>query len=75
MELFICVLQESMAQLFSPRAVISFFGGDDSHGLAEVLHEGSEDELGMEDEEDDDSERPFDPLLVDQGKYTSSIRT
>ena len=64
-----------MAQLFSPRAVISFFGGDDSHGLAEVLHEGSEDELGMEDEEDDDSERPFDPLLVDQGKYTSSIRT
>ena len=33
-----------------------------------MLHEGSEDELGMEDEEDDDSERPFDPLLVDQGK-------
>ena len=56
-----------MAQFFSPRAVISFFGGNDSHGLAEVLHEGSEDALGMEDE-DDASERPFDPLLVDQGK-------
>ena len=57
-----------MAERFTSKAVISFFSGDDS-ALPEVFFEGSEDELGMEDEESDDSEPEFEPLEVtDQGK-------
>ena len=41
-----------MAGKFSSSAIISYFGGDDSDHLAEVVFEGSEDELGMEDEDD-----------------------
>ena len=57
-----------MAKRFSSKAVISFFSGDNS-ALSEVFFEGSEDELGMEDEESDNSEPEFEPLEVtDQGK-------
>ena len=45
-----------MAQHFSSSAVISFFSGEDREGLGKVVFEGSDDELGMEDEMYDDSE-------------------
>ena len=57
-----------MAHTLSSEAVISYFSGED--GLPEVCFEGSEgseDELGMEDELDD-SEPDFEPLEVDQGE-------
>ena len=57
-----------MAGKFSSSAVISYFGGDDSEHLAEVVFEGSEDELGMEDEDDSVSGPEFEPLEVsDEG--------
>ena len=57
-----------MAKRFSSKAVISFFSGDNST-FPEVFFERSEDELGMEDEESDNSEPEFEPLEVtDQGK-------
>ena len=55
-----------MSRLFSSREVISFFSGEDE-GLSEVIFPGSEDELGMEDEEDDDFEPEFEPLEVPEG--------
>lgn len=39
----------------------SFFRGDDSD-LAEIVFADSDDELGMEDMEHDDSEAAFEPL-------------
>ena len=55
-----------MARLFSSREVIRFFSGEDE-GLSEVIFPGSDDELGMEDHEDDDSEPEFEPLEVPKG--------
>lgn len=47
---------------------LCYFGGDDSEHLAEVVFEGSEDELGMEDEDDSVSGPEFEPLEVsDEG--------
>ena len=61
-----------MAGKFSSSAVISYFVGDDSDHLAEVVFEGSEDELGMEDEDDNVSEPEFEPLEVsDEGKLAN----
>ena len=58
-----------MAQLFCSRAVISYFFGEDSHGLAEVISTGSNEELVME--EEDDSEPAFEPLEIqDEGNNT-----
>ena len=48
-------------------AVICYFSGEDT--LPEVFFEGSDDELGMEDETEDDSEPDCKPLEVtDQGE-------
>ena len=47
--------------------MISFFSGEDSEGLSEVVFPGSDDELGMEDELDADSEPDFEPLEVPEG--------
>ena len=55
-----------MARLFSSSQVISFFSGEDDEVLSEVIFPGSDDELGME-EEDDDSEPEFEPLEVHKG--------
>ena len=52
-----------MANTFSSKDVISFFSGEDS-GLSEVVFADSDDELGMEDMEHDDSEAAFEPLEV-----------
>ena len=56
-----------MAKRFSPSAVIRYFSGEEG---AEVIFEGSDDDLGMEDEEPYDDEPPFEPFEVediDQG--------
>ena len=53
-----------MAERISPSDVIRFFSVDDS-ALPEILFEGSDDELGMEDEESDDSEPEFEPLEIE----------
>ena len=56
-----------MAHKLSSATVISYFSSEDT--LPEVFFEGSDDELGMEDEESDDSEPDFEPLeITDQGK-------
>ena len=47
-----------MAKFFSSKAVIS----GDNNALPEVFFEGSEDELGIEDEKSDNSESEFEPL-------------
>ena len=51
-----------MAETFSSEAVLSYFGGDDSESIGEVTFDGSDDELGMEDEEEQDSESDFEPF-------------
>ena len=56
-----------MARLCSSREVIRFFSGEDDEGLSEMIFPGSDDELGMEDHEDDDSEPEFEPLEVPKG--------
>ena len=62
-----------MAARISPSAVVRYFSGDDT-ALPEIFFEGSDDELGMEDQELDDSEPPFEPLEVeDQGEFTVMI--
>ena len=61
-----------MARHFSSGAVVSYFAGDDTEGLGEVIFPDSDDELGMEDEEDDDSEPAFEPLEVPEG-YAAKI--
>ena len=56
-----------MAQKLSSAAVIHYFSSEDA--LPEVFFEGSDDELGLEDEIEDDSELDFEPLEVpDQGE-------
>ena len=51
---------------YTSEAVISYFNGDDSEGL---VFDGSDDDLGMEDEEGNDSDPEFQPLEVDdEGK-------
>ena len=57
-----------MARRLSASAVISYFSGEEG---SEVLFDGSDDELGMEDEEPYDDEPPFEPLEVDDelGKF------
>ena len=52
---------------YSSNAVASYFTGDDVEGLGEMIFSGSDDDLGMEDEEEDDSEPDFEPLEVAQG--------
>ena len=52
---------------YSSRAVISFFSGEDEESLKEMYFSGSDDELGMDDELEDDSEPDFEPLEVPQG--------
>ena len=57
----------TMAHKLSSAAVIRYFSGEDT--LPEVFFEGSDDELGMEDETEDDSEPDFEPLEVtEQGQ-------
>ena len=56
-----------MSRLFTSREVISFFGGEDGEGLSEVIFPGSDDELGMDEELDADSEPDFEPLQVPEG--------
>ena len=51
-----------MAEKYSSSAVISFFSGEDNENLLEAIFEGSDDELGMEDVEEADSEPDFEPL-------------
>ena len=53
-----------MAEQFSSRAVVSFFSGEDTENIGEVICEGSDNELGMEDIEDDSSESDFEPLEI-----------
>ena len=60
-------LRCGMSRLFSSREVISFFSGKDDEGLSEVIFPGSDDDLGMEDEEDNNSEPEFEPLEVPEG--------
>ena len=52
-----------MARRFSSSAVIRFFNGDAS-AISEVVCDGSDNELGMEDEEPFDNEPPFEPFEV-----------
>ena len=56
-----------MARLFSSSEVISFFSGEASEGISEVIFPGNDDELGMNEEEDDLSEPEFEPLEVPEG--------
>ena len=51
-----------MAEIFSSEAVVSYFSGEDSEGIGEVMFDGSGDELGMEDEETHDSEPEYEPF-------------
>ena len=51
-----------MARKLSASAVISYFSGEE---CAEVLFEGSDDDLGMSDEEPFDDEPPFEALEID----------
>ena len=44
------------ARRYSSSAVISFFCGDDEEGLGETICPGSDDDLGMESESDDDDD-------------------
>ena len=63
-----------MARRFSSNAVISFFGGEDSEGVAEAIFDGSDDELGMNNEEEVDSEpdfEPFEPFHEGKQLYTT----
>ena len=56
-----------MAHKLSSATVIRYFSGEDT--LPEVIFEGSDDELGMEDVSEDDSEPDFEPLeIIDQGE-------
>ena len=50
---------------YSSRAVVSYFEGEDEEGLGDICFSGSEDDLGMEDKERDDSELDFEPLEVE----------
>ena len=54
-----------MAERLSAQAVISYFSGEDG----EIVFDGSDDELGMEDEEFDNSEPDYEPLETDEGNY------
>ena len=56
-----------MSKRLSPSAVIRFFSGEED-SLSEIIFDGSDDELGMEDEEPLDYEPPFESLEVDHGK-------
>ena len=56
-----------MARLFTTGEVINFFCDENDEGLSEVIFPGSENELGMDDQEDDDSEPEFELLEVPEG--------
>ena len=43
------------------------FTGEDQDGLGEITFPGSDDDLGIDDEEEDDSEPDFEPLEVISG--------
>ena len=54
-----------------------FFSGEED-SLSEIIFDGSDDELGMDDEEPFDYEPHFEPLEVDQGnppptQYSSTV--
>ena len=51
-----------MAHNLSSATVIRYFSGENT--LPEVFFEGSDDELGMEDEAEDDSKPDFEPLEI-----------
>ena len=51
-------------------AVISLFAAEDEEGFGEIGFHGSGDDLGMEDEEDNDSEPEFEFHKVIQKKAT-----
>ena len=59
---------------YSSEAVISFFSGEDGERLTEVLFDGSDDDLAMEDEDTNDSEPDFEPFeVLDEGnKYINA---
>ena len=57
-----------MASKYSSSAVIRYFAGEDNEEFQDFCVFGSEDELGMEDEEEDNAEPEFEPLEVPQGK-------
>ena len=58
-----------MSRRFSLSSVVQFFSIDDDAAFSEFVFEGSDDELGMEDEEQCDTEPAFVPFQVsDQGK-------
>ena len=52
---------------YTSSAVVSYFGGEDNEDIEDLRFPGSEDELGMEDEENDTSEPEFEPLEIPQG--------
>ena len=53
---------------YSSSAVVSYFAGEDNEDIEDLCFSGSEDELGMENEEDDTSESEFEPP---QGVYAT----
>jgi len=55
-----------MTAWISPTRIIKYFSGEEG-GLSEVCFDGSDDDLGMEDEE------PYDPLYMsdDEGMHNS----
>ena len=54
---------------YSSSAVISFFAGEDNGEMQHLYFSGSDDELGMEDAEECNSEPEFEPLEVPEGNY------
>ena len=48
-------------------AVVSYFAGEDNEDIEDLCFSGSEDDLGMEDEEDDTSEPEFEPVEIPHG--------
>ena len=62
-----------MASRYSASAVISYFTGDDTNCLGESICDGSDDDLGMEEWESDETESNYEPLDgSDQGNvYTT----
>ena len=53
--------------------VVRFFTGDDDAAFPEAFLEGSDDELGMGDEEEWDTEPAFAPLEVSEGKLQCCV--
>ena len=56
---------------YTSEAVISYFNGDDSEGL---MFDGSDDDLGMEDEEGNDSDPEFLIYVFICPQYLEQVR-